>query len=503
MLLPSQSTRYKKRRSLTLPLTSRVQPRNPILHHKPLETTKLSQLILQGSKTTRLYIKENMSEIAFEDIKVTIASLDALKMFVDMIFVQKKSPRLFESRIKFAQPEPAGEDKSFLIFDRIIRSIDYYTCTESYETLSLLLRARSSPWGESVLSQSKEMKKLYDEKLETALCKLSSEWQEQSLKKYLKISRREFLLAQKYSEKPVFAQHCPRMADFCRMLDNATWFVIDQILSHDTPERRSEMIEKFILLADRCYRLGNFILCMGILGGIEHSVIDRLSLTWEQVPEELRAIKNNLAEKFDPKNNYEFLQKEMTDFGGIRIPFLNPFFTSWTKLPDSLENHLEAMQELAFKRKLAKKEKTQLEQKHFKIQKRLDDQDCEKPCSKAAKQMLSLEKQLELIKGLLRQSENDHKLENRSIELEQMSNQHKLAYIRVSTILKKSAALLLQWQHEGKKTPASYQPVQDTTQKMLHFHESLASESELNRLSEKYYEISKSLEPASPTSQTV
>lgn len=428
---------------------SATKSRKAAADQPQLETTQLYQLILQGA-AAKLFIKEKMSEIAFEGKKEKygVISLHALTDLVNKISYKNKSPRLHKTRLKFSHEHAAELDQLLVIFDRVIRSIDYYTATNSYQTISLFLRMRSARWGKSILERDKEINTLFEEKLAAALSTLSCALKEASLKKFTLISKREFALGQKYSEKPEFAKYCPQFDDYCKTANNAVWCIVEQVLSLDTPDARSEEIEKFVLIADHCSHIGNFMLCMGILGGIEHSVISRLALTWDLVPEDIKEMKSTLVKKFDSTNNYEPLKREMNVFEGSLVPFLPPMLTHWSNLQGSKSRYLSDIQELA----------VQADE----IKKAGGEQD---------KSELAL--------------------------IQEESNRKKLGFIRTHAELAKSIEKLLKWQDEGKKIISPRQSEPDFIQQLLNFQSPLSD----SELSEAYYERSKKLEPISPTAQ--
>ena len=70
-------------------------------------------------------------------------------------------------------------------------------------------------------------------------------------------------------------------------------------------KKRVKVIEKYIKIACKLFKLNNFNTTMGIVSGLNLMPVSRLKLTWEQVDQKRTKQLNTLEETLSPMGNYK------------------------------------------------------------------------------------------------------------------------------------------------------------------------------------------------------
>lgn len=121
---------------------------------------------------------------------------------------------------------------------------------------------------------------------------------------------------------------CPNIAAMRRQFNQVTFWVVGQILAHESPRQRAETISQFIKTAKRLYQLNNLHSSNAVVSALLSSPIYRLDKTWHFVkkkyPKE-KAQFDRLTELYSDTNNYESLRKHLANCNLPCIPYLGMY----------------------------------------------------------------------------------------------------------------------------------------------------------------------------------
>lgn len=120
----------------------------------------------------------------------------------------------------------------------------------------------------------------------------------------------------------------PNIVAMNRQFNQVTFWVVGQILSHDSPRLRAELISHFIKTAKRLYQLNNLHSSYAVVSALLSSPIYRLEKTWHIVRKKYPKEKlqfNQLEELYSDNNNYELLRQHLSHCGLPCIPYLGMY----------------------------------------------------------------------------------------------------------------------------------------------------------------------------------
>lgn len=120
----------------------------------------------------------------------------------------------------------------------------------------------------------------------------------------------------------------PNIVAMNRQFNQVTFWVVGQILSHDSPRSRAELISHFIKTAKRLYQLNNLHSSYAVISALLSSPIYRLEKTWHCVkkkyPKEKQQF-DQLNELYSDNNNYEQLRNHLANCNLPCIPYLGMY----------------------------------------------------------------------------------------------------------------------------------------------------------------------------------
>ncbi|KAI8058032.1 hypothetical protein BDF22DRAFT_739434 [Syncephalis plumigaleata] len=134
-----------------------------------------------------------------------------------------------------------------------------------------------------------------------------------------------------------------------------TQWVVSEIVSVTTVDKRARLIEKYIRVALKCYLFGNFTTVLQILLGLQSPAVERLTRTWSRVDAYERRVLNELQTLSNPARNWAVLRRAMEkhaekmlaadpqDQGGC-LPFLGIYLSDLvynTELPSYVDYNLQ------------------------------------------------------------------------------------------------------------------------------------------------------------------
>lgn len=120
----------------------------------------------------------------------------------------------------------------------------------------------------------------------------------------------------------------PNVVAMNRQFNQVTFWVVGQILSHDSPRLRAELISNFIKTAKRLYQLNNLHSSYAVISALLSSPIYRLDKTWQYVKKKYSKEKlqfDHLKELYSDNNNYEMLRNHLDNCNLPCIPYLGMY----------------------------------------------------------------------------------------------------------------------------------------------------------------------------------
>ena len=109
-------------------------------------------------------------------------------------------------------------------------------------------------------------------------------------------------------------------------------------------EDRINCLIKIIKIAKIVKDYHNYNLLVEILSGLGSNPVYRLKKTWDELPENIMNIYNELIELINPKGSYKNLRKELTKYNPPVMPYLGMHLTDLLFIedgnPDIKENNL-------------------------------------------------------------------------------------------------------------------------------------------------------------------
>lgn len=120
----------------------------------------------------------------------------------------------------------------------------------------------------------------------------------------------------------------PNIVSMNRQFNQVTFWVVGQILVHESPRLRAELIGHFIKTAKRLNQLNNLHSSYAVISALLSSPIYRLERTWHFVkkkyPKE-KMLFEQMNELYSDNNNYELLRNHLANCNLPCIPYLGVY----------------------------------------------------------------------------------------------------------------------------------------------------------------------------------
>ena len=122
----------------------------------------------------------------------------------------------------------------------------------------------------------------------------------------------------------------PNVVAFIRRFNHVSFWAVQEVLRHDTPRRRAEVVAHLIRLAKRLHDLNNLHSEFAVLSALQSAALFRLQRTWQALNRRDRAAFERLADLFSERDNFARLREHM---GGTAlkhddcIPYLGLYLT--------------------------------------------------------------------------------------------------------------------------------------------------------------------------------
>ena len=130
-------------------------------------------------------------------------------------------------------------------------------------------------------------------------------------------------------ERDVLAKNLTAtIAEFNRM---GNW-VVSTILTTTDLNTRTQVLSRFITIADECFKLNNFCGCFEIIGSLGNSAVHRLSKTWEGLRKQDFSTKEKLQTLMS--GNFTPMKKKLLAVEPPVVPYVGPYLTELTFLDE-------------------------------------------------------------------------------------------------------------------------------------------------------------------------
>lgn len=120
----------------------------------------------------------------------------------------------------------------------------------------------------------------------------------------------------------------PNVVAMNKQFNQVSFWVVGQILAHDSPRARAELISHFIKTARHLYLLNNLHSSYAVISALLSSPIYRLGRTWyfvrKKQPKE-KAQFDQLKDLYSDNNNYEMLRNHLDNCELPCIPYLGMY----------------------------------------------------------------------------------------------------------------------------------------------------------------------------------
>ncbi|KAF8903143.1 ras guanine nucleotide exchange factor domain-containing protein [Gymnopilus junonius] len=118
-----------------------------------------------------------------------------------------------------------------------------------------------------------------------------------------------------------------------------TGWVAESILNEPDIKKRTLLVKFFVKVADRCTGLNNFSTSRSILAALDSSVISRLRLTWNGLPQKYKAQLESLRRLADHSRNYHEYRSKLRNTAPPAVPFLGLYLTDVTFCREGNPSH--------------------------------------------------------------------------------------------------------------------------------------------------------------------
>eukprot|EP00005_Dracoamoeba_jomungandri_P003031 CAMPEP_0174260506 /NCGR_PEP_ID=MMETSP0439-20130205/9795_1 /TAXON_ID=0 /ORGANISM="Stereomyxa ramosa, Strain Chinc5" /LENGTH=463 /DNA_ID=CAMNT_0015344761 /DNA_START=92 /DNA_END=1483 /DNA_ORIENTATION=+ len=160
---------------------------------------------------------------------------------------------------------------------------------------------------------------------------------------FVAIREREFLnLNWKKPANKRNSRHIVKMVD---RFNKVSYWVATRIVRENDLKRRTSLLKRFIILAEKCAELNNYNTLMEVLAGLNLHPVQRLKGTWRGLSEKYKDSMNNMLQIMENKANYknyrERLNKVRATPGESSLPYLGVYLRDLTFVEEGNNTYSE------------------------------------------------------------------------------------------------------------------------------------------------------------------
>jgi len=145
------------------------------------------------------------------------------------------------------------------------------------------------------------------------------------------IKEREFLnLNWKRPENKRNSRHIVKMVE---RFNKVSYWVATRIVREPDQKKRTSLLKRFIILAEKCAELNNYNTLMEVLAGLNLHPVQRLKETWKGLSDKYRESMENLESLMENKQNYKNYRERLERVqltGESALPYLGVYLRDLT-----------------------------------------------------------------------------------------------------------------------------------------------------------------------------
>eukprot|EP01087_Luapelamoeba_hula_P007254 TRINITY_DN1766_c0_g1_i1.p1 TRINITY_DN1766_c0_g1~~TRINITY_DN1766_c0_g1_i1.p1 ORF type:complete len:560 (+),score=114.31 TRINITY_DN1766_c0_g1_i1:215-1894(+) len=154
------------------------------------------------------------------------------------------------------------------------------------------------------------------------------------------IKEREFLnLNWKKPENKRNSRHIVKMVE---RFNKVSYWVATRIVRETDQKRRTSLLKRFIILAEKCAELNNYNTLMEVLAGLNLHPVQRLKETWKGLSEKYRESMETLERLMENKQNYKNYRDRLArvqETGESALPYLGVYLRDLTFIEEGNNTH--------------------------------------------------------------------------------------------------------------------------------------------------------------------
>ena len=117
----------------------------------------------------------------------------------------------------------------------------------------------------------------------------------------------------------------PTLDFFISRFDKESYWVATEVCMIRDLKKRTKALQKFILLAKECQKLGNFFSMFALVAGLNLSPVQRLKKTWENLSSKAKTAYEEMEKMCDPSKNMKNYRDCLEQTKPPIVPFLRKF----------------------------------------------------------------------------------------------------------------------------------------------------------------------------------
>lgn len=143
----------------------------------------------------------------------------------------------------------------------------------------------------------------------------------------------------------------PSVEALIERFNTVSGWVASTIVSQSDLRRRTTLLKKYIIIAQKCRSIANYNTLMEVMAGLNNGAVRRLKLTWSALPSKFQLTFDKLERLMEHHRNYHNYRKMLKRHDGPCLPYFGVFLRDLTVIelanPDRLENQMLYFEKLS------------------------------------------------------------------------------------------------------------------------------------------------------------
>jgi hypothetical protein len=106
-------------------------------------------------------------------------------------------------------------------------------------------------------------------------------------------------------------EKAPKLNELISRFNNVSYWVATEICMCRDVKVRAEVLRRFLVIANKCFKYHNFNTCLQIVAALSMTCVQRLKQTWKVLPGRYHTLWRNLSTTFSASKNYLRYRKEV------------------------------------------------------------------------------------------------------------------------------------------------------------------------------------------------